>query len=186
MNPYGFMLENAISTITFYKGDFNLAVNAIRAQFLLVVAANPWLAGRLVSTKDGIRLRYPAKPSETDLDSLFKALDTNDIGAVFKLTPNTPYSKMTKNMFASNKFIVQKGNDCLDNDLPIALLNLSESEKDKFALVLSLCHVVGDGRTYYEIFKMLQPGAIVRELIIKRIQSFSEEVKDLCVGGRQV
>jgi len=41
-------------------------------------------------------------------------------------------------------------------------------------------HVVVNGRTYYEIFKMLQPGIAVRELSSMRILSFSESMRETC------
>jgi len=42
-----------------------------------------------------------------------------------------------------------------------------------------MSHAVGDGLTYYEIFKQLQPGAAVRELATARVQSFSESLRDM-------
>ena len=186
-NSYGFMYEQAIATITFFKGgDFKASVDAIRSQFLQVVTANPWLAGRLVTTKEGVRLRYPAKPSESDFDALFTANDDDTLN----LSPKTPYPKMTTAMYASKKVIVQRGQDSLDKDIPVALLTLSRSRPESdlaagvgsnnsFALVWSLSHVVGDGRTYYDLFKMLQPRALVKSLTIKRIYSFSEDMRDL-------
>jgi hypothetical protein len=180
-NPYGFMCEKGIATITFYKGDFKEAAKAIRAQFALVIAANPWLCGRLVTAKDGgVRLRYPVKPSDADLESLFNATSAEDTATTFKLSPNVPFSKITSDLYASKNTIVQRGGESLDKDLPVTLLTLSESEVGKFALVFSLSHVVGDGRTYYELFKMLQPGATALVLQSERIQSFSEAMRDMC------
>lgn len=50
--------------------------------------------------------------------------------------------------------------------------------------MFSLSHVVGDGRTYYGIFQMLQPGAAVRALTSVR---YSEMIRDSCglKAGRQ-
>jgi len=169
-----------IASITFYKGDFKTAAAAIRAQFALVVAANPWLCGNLVTVgKDDVRLRYPAVPSDADLETNFKATEAGDAAAAFTLKPNAPYSKIVSDLFAAKNTIVKRGSDSLDKDVPVTLLTLSESEAGKFALVFSLSHVVGDGHTYYELFKMLQPGAPTRALVCERIQSFSEESRDL-------
>jgi len=63
----------------------------------------------------------------------------------------------------------------------VALLTLSESASAQtFCLVFSLSHVVGDGRTYYEILQMLQPGAAVRALTSVRRMHFSEMMRDNC------
>jgi len=185
VNPYGFMLEKGIATITFYKGDFKEAAKAIRAQFALVIAANPWLCGRLVTASDGgVCLRYPVKPSDADLESLFTASSVEDTATTttttFKLSPNLPFSQITSELYACKNTIVQRGGDSLDKDITVALLTLSESAVGAFALVFSLSHVVGDGRTYYEVFKMLQPGVAARALQPDRIQSFSETMRDMC------
>lgn len=176
----GLMREEGIATITFYKGDFKAAVEALRAQYALVVAANPWLAGCLVKTKGGVCLRHPMKPSATEIDALFTATSTEDTDA-FKIAPNETYTKICKDMYASKKVIIGSGSSLLGKNKPVTNLTLSESAPGEFALIFSLSHAVGDGRTYYEIFKMLQPGAAcVRELASTRVQAFSEEMRDMC------
>jgi hypothetical protein len=175
----GLMRETGITTISFYKGGFAPAVEAVRAQFALVVASNAWLAGRLVKTKEGVRLRYPASPSATSIDALFTATTADD-AAAFKLTPAAAYTKTCTDMYASKKDIVGSGSSLVGKDQPVAILTLSESAAGQFALIFSMSHAVGDGRTYYEIFQMLQPGAAVRELSSARVMSFPESMRDMC------
>ena len=69
----GLMWETGITTITFYTGDFSAAASALRAQFDLVVASNPWLVGRLAKGKAGIRLLHPAEPGAAHIEPLFRA-----------------------------------------------------------------------------------------------------------------
>ena len=175
----GLMWEEGISTITFYKGgDFQTVSKSLRAQLALVVGSNPWLAGLLVKTKKGPCLRHPIKPSETDIDSLFAVYSANDIS--FKLKRSSPYSQICKNMYSSRKIIVGNGQALLGKNKPVAILSIVELESGYFSLIFSVSHVVADGRTYYEIFKMLQPGAPVRELNPDRIMSFSDTMRDMC------
>jgi len=176
----GLMMETGISTISFYTGDFKAAVAALRAQFELVVASNPWLAGRLVRAKAGVRLRVPpSPPGKADIDPLFTATSAEDTAA-FKLAPSAPYIKICSDMYQSKKVIVGSGSSITGKDEPVARLTLSESAPGEFALIFSMSHVVGDGRTYYEIFQMLQPGFSVRELCSTRMMSFSESMRDMC------
>lgn len=180
----GLMRETGITTVSFYKGDFKAAVEAVRAQLALVVASNAWLAGRLVKTKAGVRLRHPASPSATHIDALFTATSADD-AAAFKLSPTAAYVKICADMYASNKVIVQSGGGLVGKDLPVTLLTMSESAAGQFALIFSMSHAVGDGRTYYEVFQMLQPGAAVRALSSARVMSFSESMRDQC-GGKEL
>jgi hypothetical protein len=173
----GFMMEAGTTTITFYKGDFAAASAALRAQFGKVVAANPWLAGRLVKTKAGVRLRYPDVATEEICSSLFKAE-----GAA-KLDPKMPYDKLCAELKKAGA-VCETGTKALDKDKERCFLTLAESTEaprgteGQFALIFSLCHSTGDGRTYYEILKMLKPGAEVRALPTARVQSFSDTYKE--------
>jgi hypothetical protein len=52
--------------------------------------------------------------------------------------------------------------------------------KGEFALIFSISHQIVDGRTYYEVFKMLEPNSNIRELPTKRIMDFSDKMRDQC------
>lgn len=175
----GLMWEEGISTITFYKGNFKQAVESLRDQFSRVVISNPWLAGRLVKTKSGVRLSHPKKPSASEIDFLFTATSSAEDDA-FKLTPTSSYTKICTEMYKSKKVIVGNGKSILGKNRAVAILTLSEYAPGEFSLVFSISHAIGDGRTYYEIFKMLRPGASVRELPSTRVMSFSESMRDAC------
>ena len=175
----GLMYEEGISTITFYKGDFASATEALRAQLTEVIASNPWLAGRLVKEKGHVCLRHPSSPSAADVDALFTSTGAEE-KAAFKLKPTAPYVKTCADMYKSGKVIVGSGPAILDKDKPVAMVTVSESVAGEFALIFSLSHAIGDGRTYYEIFQMLQPGGAVRALSSQRVMAFSETMKDMC------
>ena len=176
----GLMMEEGITTVTFYTGNFKSSSEAVRAQFAQVVAANPWLAGRLVKEKGGVLVRLPVNTDEGVIESLFTATAADDASAGFKHTPRTAYVDICTEMYKSKVVVVGSGYSLLGKDKPLTLLTLAESAPDAFALIFSMSHVVGDGRTYYEILKMLQPGAAVRELPSTRVMTFSESMRDMC------
>ena len=193
----GLMREFGITTISFYEsssrpdervGDHSDIVASLRAQFARVVIANPWLAGRLVKTKNGVILRHPSAieldtaDNHIHIDSLFTATasDATD-PSFFRLNPTSPYTTICSELYkAKHSVIVGPGTSLIGKDKPVALLTVTESAPGAFVLIFSMSHVIGDGRTYYEIFKMLQPGADVRELVSAREMSFSERMRDMC------
>ena len=87
---------------------------------------------------------------------------------------------MCTQMYKSKTLVVESGRATLNKFKPITLCTLTETKPGEFALVFSVSHAVADGRTYYEIFKMLAPGATVRALKTTRVMSFSEEMRDKC------
>ena len=185
----GLMMETGITTITFYKGTFNAASAALRAQFAEVVKANPWLAGRLIKSRSGTQLQFPAEGvSEGLVSAMFashafqEGANAKD-GALFLPAPERGYEAICTEMYRSGTIIVESGSALLGKDKPVALLTLAESKAGEFALVFSLSHSVGDGRTYYEVLKMLAPGSAVRKLPAARVQAFSEAMRGAC--GRE-
>jgi len=59
------------------------------------------------------------------------------------------------------------------------------SEDDGFALIFSMCHAVVDGHSYYDVFRMLEPGAEVLTLSPARNMQFSEAMRDM-VGREEM
>lgn len=181
----GLMQELGIATVSFYEGEFNTAMEAIKGQFAKVIAANPWLAGRLeYDAKGVVCLKHPASPSGTDIDTLFTTIIGQDASVI---APNMQYTTICRNIYNSTKkvLIVGTGYDCVSKKSPVTILTLLESEPGKFALVFSISHAVADGRTYYEVYKMLQPGATVTSLKTDRVQTFSEVSRDI-VGRKEM
>ena len=172
------LYEFGVATVTFYKGDFATASTALREQFGAVVAANPWLAGRLVKSKasGGVTLRHPAvvAPDSSHVDTLFTSANASEAAATgLVLAPTKPYADMMTELYAGKKFIVDSGLSLVDKDKPVTLLTLAESAPGEFAMVFSISHGIADGRTYYEVLQMLQPGADIRTLTSKRVMSFT-------------
>ena len=130
----GLMYETGITTISFFKGDFKPAADALRTQFASVVDANPWLAGRLVKVRGGTGLRHPAAPSAADVDAMFTATAAAD-AAAFKLTPSEPYPEICSKMYRSNKVIVANGSTLVNQSLPTTLLTVAESAPGDFAVI---------------------------------------------------
>jgi len=185
----GLMQEEGIATITFYTGNEGGAGDAhlaIRDRLSLTVAANPWLAGRLVKRKDDgkIVLRYPKTPTEDNIHDLYKISFLNDIESKLNMkvkpSPEHPYIQNCNNMYASKSLIVGNGYSLVGKDKPVCYLTISEDKETSFAVIFSISHAVADGRTYYELMNMLRPGAEIRTLPCERVMTFSENMRSLC------
>ena len=175
----GLLYEEGIATISFYKGDFKKAVDALRIQFRAVITANPWLAGQLVTRDGKVTIRHSSIPSVEEIDKLFTSTSADDTAA-FKLSSTSTYVKTCNDMYNSQKVIVAAGSSLLDQNKPLCILTLSESKPGEFALIFSITHAIADGRTYYEVLQMLTPGSRVWSMTTERIQTFSETMRDQC------
>ena len=181
----GLLYETSIATITFFRGDIVGASQALRAQFDKVVRANPWLAGRLVrdkTSKGKLVLRHPVAPTEAHIDAVIASDHAEDVSG--ELSLGVPYPKLCKALFAKKR-VVPAGTALVNRpDAPVAMLRLARASSGAFSLTFSLSHSVGDGRTYYEVLKMLSPGAKAAALDATRRHAFSEDMRDVCTGPR--
>ena len=133
----GLLYEEGIATISFYKGDFKKAVDALRIQFRAVITANPWLAGQLVTRDGKVTIRHSSIPSVEEIDKLFTSTSADDTAA-FKLSSTSTYVKTCNDMYNSQKVIVAAGSSLLDQNKPLCILTLSESKPGEFALIFSI------------------------------------------------
>ena len=190
----GLLYEASIATVTFFRGDIVAASAALRAQFDAVARSNPWLTGRLVRGKTSrgkLVLRHPVKPTQEDVEAVFACDHASNASGEPSL--GEPYAKLCGALFAKKR-VVPAGTALVNRpDAPVAMLRLARSPPnddddddggggggDVFSLTFSLSHSVGDGRTYYEILKMLTPGAKVAALDATRRHAFSEDMRDVC------
>jgi len=153
-----------IASITFFAGDQQAAVKALRAQLELVVGANRWLGARLRVSTDGVPRLAIRIPHEVDVDSVF--LDAGDLG----IKPDMPYGDV---LSAWRGVRLSWAWYAAITSAPLFRVGVTSAGPGQFALVMELNHIVGDGDIFYKIYGMLQPGAEVVALNPDRKLDFS-------------
>uniref|UniRef100_A0A7S4DXL6 Uncharacterized protein n=1 Tax=Lotharella globosa TaxID=91324 RepID=A0A7S4DXL6_9EUKA len=145
----------ATTTITFYKGEkIEEAIKFLEERVRDIVKANPWLAGRLVKKNGMYMLEIP----EDDNSSSSRSFAVLDREAV-KLSQKTHYPDIHRIISVAK---VKKGCETVDTDEPLFKVSVVRDEvspDDSFALVVSLSHTLGDGHTFYSVYKMLSQGS---------------------------
>lgn len=155
----------AITTVTFFTGP--APVEALRERLTAVVAANPWLAGRLVRGKGEKRWRLVFDPAGTMRDGLFTVATPGQ----YKVQ-GVPYAAILK-VLKGSALEVKGGTKAVNKDA--VQMNVTViPDGDQWALTLSISHTIADGFTYYQIYNMLSSSAEVKPLSPVRKESFSE------------
>ncbi|OQS00740.1 hypothetical protein ACHHYP_02837 [Achlya hypogyna] len=120
-----------ITATTFVRIDTEYVVQRVHA----IVRANPWLLGRLVRRGANIELQY-------DLKAVVPA---NIVSCVHAAPEDL-----------INCIRIGSGYDCLGKEnqslFEVIVATLADGQA---ALVMALSHAIGDGATYYALFKML-------------------------------
>ncbi|CAE8690745.1 unnamed protein product [Polarella glacialis] len=175
----------AINTVTFYEGDAGAAAAHLRVRVAEVVGANPWLAGRLArGSNSRVRLSWQCVPSARS-EACFGEAEA----AAALLDPAVPYEELVRGL--SLRFSVPPGSACVSAQLAPSLYRVTvvrspagsgsgsgSSTSGRFAVVVSLSHMVADGATFYALYGMLSSaGGGARSLIVARHREYSEDVK---------
>lgn len=145
-------------------------VEGIRTQLAQIVAANPWLVGRLrtspVSGEPAIWV--PAVP---DLGSSY--VEVCEDGCVDSVLDSLGTT-------ACSHLMPKAGAACLDKDEPLFILQLAaDTRQNRFLLTSSLTHHVGDGASHYKIYSMLNPGSTIEALAVDRVKYVDALVADM-------
>jgi len=183
----------SITTITFFHGTIPLQY--LRSRLEAIVKANPWLAGRLDRRKKEARVHLVYDPNPDDVS---KTISENDIfeSAAPEAYPihDVPYAQIVKAIKGSRlevkcgTSLLKDGGACMRL---VVIPNAEGSEVRKFAVTLSMNHVVADGFTYYRIYNMLSRGAEIQSLRVERKDNFGadmeraigKDVKEYCETG---
>ena len=162
----------AVNTVTFFRGEPTQAAELLKSRVQQIVAANPWLAGRLTSKHASgiVHLEYEPDASS---EGLFKYDSTIAIGRHMRYASIAP---------AAASCFVPKGNLAVDKDVPLFMVIVVpdvKSPAEHFAVVTSMNHVLGDGHTQFGVYNMLSIASPIEALNPERHLNFTAAVVEL-------
>jgi len=171
------LVNPSIDTLTFYEGA--PPVEALAERLRLMVLANPWLAGRLLSADKGAVQLWV--PDGAHLAACFGACFSQ---VTFEgLSASTPPQEAIERTAGLG---VPLGLRCVDAEEPLFRVSLVTTGEATFALHASLSHVIGDAATFYTLYAMLDPaGPPPRRLDPERLgASFSLDAAARVFGAQ--
>ncbi|KAJ3348102.1 hypothetical protein HDU83_001588 [Entophlyctis luteolus] len=141
-----------ISSLTFYKEA--LDVEYLRQRTCKIIQLNPWLTGRVVSKGKSAQIIHPTDPDDASMTDYFSTAQ------VTGLNPDIPPLEASKLL---DRILIPA--TCLNKDVrlfQVVVIN-------KSILLISLNHAIGDGYTYYSLYKMFSSKASPFSLTTARI-----------------
>ncbi|GAB5364482.1 hypothetical protein AAMO2058_000974300 [Amorphochlora amoebiformis] len=135
---------SGISTITFYDGEAPL--DYLKQRVDDIIKANPWLSGRISDSPERI-IAYDEKPHPES----FSEFGPESI----QINLNTSVREFKDALAPA---LVGDQKDIRNMDEPsfrVSVVRDYENPESKFALVVSLNPILGDGHTYYKVYRML-------------------------------
>lgn len=159
----------SITAITFYEGDPPIAF--MRDRLAAVINANMWLAGTLRKGTNGAELVLPTR---VDTRRVFTEIDMPGLRVDMH-----PGKEMLPRLL---KLMVKEG----IHDEPIFLVTMIRIEPTRFAVLVSMSHVIADGYTYYQICGMLSSNGVVTSLNANRDNAYSPQLMSSIHGEEKL
>ena len=173
-------VATSISTVTFMEGNHKSAGVYIRQRLKEMIKMNPWLCGYLdQDTKLGEK--SPVFVFHDTMQSVDEAKKSNDVNNLVdfvfthlkpgfnELNRNTSYPDMSKIV---KPFLVKKGSESIrrpqEPQFKVTIIPDVESENNRWALIVSMSHVIADGHTFYKIHNMLSEDTPIIKLNFTR------------------
>jgi len=151
-----------VATVTFFEGK--APVDAFRQQLKAVVAANPWLGARFTLSLEGTPQLALHVPEVVEFDDVFV---DSDLGLDAGMSYGDLLSAWQPTMLRSAlQSVLRNG--------PLFRVSISRIREDRFALIVEMNHILGDGCTFYSIYGMMNPGAPVTALTPDRNVEFTK------------
>ena len=171
-----------VSTLTWFKGDFSAVKPKLEKRLMLVVEKNPWLKGRITIAncfKRTYTLSYTSERSDSSSVNIDENLE-------FVPPEDSPLSRDTS--FGDLGVAIRDAGLTIKNgtDQPLFKVHIipcSKSPSERFALLLQMTHVAGDGATYYKLLHMI---CSIGEDCIQRLEPVrimrTDEMQEAAMG----
>ncbi|WP_027721180.1 hypothetical protein [Maridesulfovibrio zosterae] len=173
------MYDAPVTFVTIFEGQPPSDFLQNRAS--QVLAANPWLASRL-SNENQISKPCFYHPVKPELSPFYEQASVTDIcksgTSVDSILAETYTERLSPAML---KLFTKHGFNSLNKDEPLCKIRLCTGSDNRFMVLFSMSHILGDGFTAYRIYSMLNPSEPVASMIPQRIRSFQRIVDN--TGG---
>ena len=148
-----------ISCLTFFEGT--PPTDVLRERLQLMATSNPWISGRLRSGEDGaVHCWIPAAPELPLVEATMRGL--------------RPEAPVSETMAKCSRYGARLGLEAIDRDEPLFRVCLLHTGAGRFALLVSLCHALGDAATFYRLYAMMDPsGGQPERLDFTRVPTFT-------------
>lgn len=167
-----FFLQNndPATFISFYETSataYENVENQIKLRFREILEKNPWLCGRLVSANN--------TEGEKEVYLSYNSDENIDISAYLDLVVDDTLLQLTEwrsILDHAGCWMPKVGISCVDNDETLCRLVVFRNTcSDKFAIMFAVNHTIGDGYTFYYLWKMLDLKEPVRGMEVQRVHS---------------
>lgn len=171
-----------ITTLTWFRGDYQAASSILQKRGALILERNPWLGGRVLKLDGKLSLSYNRDADRNDYNFVrdhFCTIQPSDS----PLSRNMHIGILGKAYQSQNLFLANGPNEPL---FRVTIVPCRANPAHAFAMVVSVSHLVADGYTFYRIHNMLcsQEEEVV-PLLPERIETTMQQ-QEVALGKAEL
>jgi hypothetical protein len=172
------LFTNSFTTITFYNGDYRNVSGVIENRVQEILKANPWLGGWIAQKPDDSTVRLWYDPNS--IDTAPNIFTVNEPGEI-PLKRDTKYVQYEEicSLYNVRVPVTSKLIGKNQSVYKVSIVPDAVDHYNKFALIVSTSHLIGDNYTYYKLFHMLNPSTKVEKLNPIRVENYKQNVEKL-------
>ena len=164
--------ESVIATFTRFKGT--ILSEVLENRLKEIIQLNPWIGSKLIESSEG-KLMFKVPNSIDDMSPYLKIYDIkhllNNQANIDELL-DTIRNETNPNLI--KKLYVVPTEQCINKDVPLIKFSfVFDNETEEFVMIYSMNHIVGDGTSYYQLFKMMSSDEEIKTLNFNRKHEFS-------------
>jgi hypothetical protein len=184
-----------VTTVTLYEGE--PPVGFLSERIMVLLEANPWLTGRIEKKKAGSNLPVITYAPSMDFNAVCQQHLQVATAAEVGLALDMGYDEIVKALMPVSVCRSPQATDADEVLFKVTVVPFVPGERKEFptplqaafpspgfALVVSMNHTLGDGHTYYQLYRMLGEGASLDALNPVRVDGF-EAAKAEVVGSAE-
>ena len=179
--------EFPMTTITFCDGNYQNIRLYLQQRIADIIAKNPWMGGWLIrDVHDDLKVKiYYDKDGKDLCQGHFQVLDNHDtvVSLSRDKTKYTEYPQILQQVGA----LLPGNSELIGKDRPfwkVSVIPDCDAPQERFALVMSLSHAVGDIQTYYKLYQMLDKDATIDQLDPTRDPNYQDRLVDM-IGEKE-
>lgn len=137
-----------ISTLTWFKGDYNNVESILHHKIKLVIEKNPWLQGRIVLERNRkVEKGYLCydKDLPINVENYLETIDPKKS----QISRDTPIEKLDVKLLP---LMIENGPQ--EPLFRLCIIPCRKFPNNMFGLSFQMSHVIGDGVSYYQLLRM--------------------------------
>ena len=179
---WSYHFDPPITTLTWFCGDHTKAAQILRHRVQQILYQNPWLGGSVVLRQKKVYLVFSHYDTDVDgsvtspmlqVDHHIRHVSTPNDSPIAMKAGTTTIQDLS-NATRAYRLSKQEARTCLWR---VTILPCRNEPTKYFALIMSMCHAIGDGHTFYAIHRMLCSSGeeSIPALLVDRIQTSQDQ-----------